>query len=197
MATVVGIVNSGLKKCGAKKRIASLLDGTPNANTALDLYEPTRDDLLRAGNWNFAISRIKLNQSSVAPTFEFDFAYTLPADWLRTIKVHDNEPGRGVVEYRIEGRSILSNAVQLWLKYIRVVTDPNEMTADFRELFSLALAVEFAIPIADSGTMHDRLERKLEKRMRRVRAADAIEDFPETVPDGTWVAEREGPKETW
>lgn len=192
MASVVGIVNSGLSKVGAKSFITSFTDGSPNADPAARLYEPVRDDLLRAHNWNFAVKRAKLAQSSTTPAYEYDYAYALPADWLRTMKVHSNEDGAGDVQYRIEGRFVLSDSNDIYLTYVSQVTDPNIMTADFRELLALALAVEFAIPVANSSAMRERLETTLSKRMRRVRASDAIEDYPERVPDGSWVTSRNG-----
>ena len=91
-------------------RITSLTDGSNNANAANDVFDEVRDNLLRAHNWKFALKWVKLAQSNTSPVFEFDNAYVLPADWIRTVSVHDNDAGVGTVLYKegeIDGQGVL------------------------------------------------------------------------------------------
>ncbi|MGE0255080.1 MAG: hypothetical protein AB7N54_13065 [Alphaproteobacteria bacterium] len=187
MADAVGIVNSALLKIGARATVTALTEGTPNANAAAALYPKVRDDLLRAHAWNFAAARVRLAELAVPPAYGFARAFALPGDWLRTVAVHDSEAGQGAVAYRMEGGAVLSDAAALWLAYVRRVTDANEMTADFRETLALALAVELALPVANSGTLRDRLEATLRRRLRQARGIDAVEDFPPAFPAGSWA----------
>ena len=187
MADVVGIVNSSLLKIGARATITALTEGTPNANAAAALYPRVRDDLLRAHAWNFAIARSRLAALATPPEYGFARAFALPEDWLLTIAVHDNDAGRGAVAYRIEGGAIVTDAAAIWLAYVRRVTDANEMTADFRETLACALAVELAVPVANSGTLRERLEDTLRRRLRQARGIDAVEDFPPAFPAGSWA----------
>lgn len=190
MATETGICNSALLKVGGR-RISSLTENKKNAVICNELYATLRDDLLRQHAWNFAVKRRKLAQLSAVPTYEFDFAYQMPTDWLRTLAVHNNDGGYGRVEYRIEeSRTLLSSADEIWLKYVRLVTDPNEMTSDFRELLATYLGRELAIPIAESNTLWDKLDGELRRRLRRARSADSIEDFPDRRPEGSWAEAR-------
>ena len=76
------------------------------------------------------------------------------------------------------------------ITYVRKVTDPDEMSPDFRELLSLALAVKFASPVAESGGLHERLENKFNRRLRRVKGVDGNEDFPQQFPEGSWASVR-------
>lgn len=191
MASDIGIVNSALLKIGASKTIVSLTDDTPNAIKANAIFDIVRDALVRGGGWNFATTRVQLAQSTTIPAFDYDFAYPLPADWLRTLRVYDNDAGGGTVEYRIEGTSILSYATEIWLLYLRRVTDPNVMTADFRELLSLKLAVELAIPVANSKSLRSELLREFKRERRTVGTASAIEDFADRFPDGSWLTTRQ------
>src|SRR5687768_15522866 len=101
MPSDTDVVNVAMRLIG-QSPIVSLSDGTANANTADDLYEAVRDDLLRSHPWNFATKRVQLARSATTPGFEFDYAYVLPADWLRTISVHDNDAGHGTILYRTE-----------------------------------------------------------------------------------------------
>jgi hypothetical protein len=144
MASSTDIVNEALRLLKAE-RITSLTDGSNNANKANDIYEEVRDTLLRGHNWNFATKRQKLALSATAPTFEFDNAFPLPSDWIRTISVHDNDAGSGTVLYREEevaGQgAIVTSADELWIRYVYRVTDPNRMASDFRTALAYAIAV--------------------------------------------------------
>lgn len=190
MATEIGICNSALSKIGVTRAIASLTEGSKTANACNEQYVKLRDDLLRAHTWNFAITRAELQASATAPASEYDFAYQLPSDWIRTVAVHDNDAGEGAVEYRIEGRQILANAPRAWLKYVKRVVDPNEMPADFREALALMLAAELAAPIANSNTLKTTLAAEFQRKHRKAKSTDAVEDYPESMPAGSWVTAR-------
>ena len=195
MASDTDIANVAMRLLKAE-RITSLTDGTTNANKANDVYTEVRDDLLRAHNWNFATKRQKLAQSSTAPVFEFENAYPLPADWIRTVSVHDNDAGAGVVLHREEEvanqGAIVTSADELWIRYIYRVTDPNRMSADFRTAFSYALAL--AIPGIPnlSVSREERLTAEASKRLRRAKHSDAVGSTPERRPVGSWVTVRSG-----
>ena len=190
------VVNRALRQIGATP-IASLTDGSTSANAADDVYEETRDELLRSHPWNFATKRQQLAQSSTDPTFEFDHAYPLPSDWLRTVSVHDNDAGHGTILYRMETindnqRAIITSSDEVYLRYVYQVTDPNLMTADFRAALSAALARELSLAIASSNSVHDRMSIRADRLLNKARSSDAVGSFPELRPRGSWAASRGG-----
>lgn len=189
MASEVGICNSALVKIGAS-RIVALDEGSKNANVCSELYSKLRDDLLRSHVWNFATVRLKLARLASTPVFGFAYEYQLPVDWLRTLSVHDNDRGQGFVEYRIEGRRLRSSAENLYLRYIRIVTDANEMPSDFREALALMLSRDITIPIAQSNALREIMSAAFRDALGRAKSADALEDFPEALPEGSWVTVR-------
>ena len=192
MASETGICNSALLKIGAT-RITSLTQGTKNANACQELYPTLRDDLLRQHAWNFAVKRRKLAQLSDEPTYEFDHAHQLPTDWLRVLAVHGDDAAYSIPEYRIEeSKTLLASVDEVWLTYVRQVTDPNEMTSDFRQVLSGYLARELAVPIAESNTLWERMDVEYRRGLRRARSVDSIEDFPVKRPDGSWLTARRG-----
>ena len=190
MASEVGICNSALIKLGAAS-IMSLGDGSRNAALCNEQYGKLRDELLRAHPWNFAVARQKLAKLADAPAYEFAGAFQLPADWLRTVAVHDNDAGAGWVPYRIEGRTLLSDADALWLRYVRRVTDPNDMTASFRESLAWRVAADLAQAITQSSTIQDLMSRGFERSVVAARSVDAIEDWPDAQPPSDWVTARQ------
>ena len=189
MASETGICNEALSEIGAAS-ILALDQDDKNARECNKRYASLRDKLLRAHPWNFAVARAKLGQLSAAPTYEFDFAYQLPSDWLRILSVHDNDAGVGPVEYRIEGRKVLSGAGELWLRYIRRVTDPNTFDELFTEALIFRLAWALARPLTQSGTLEELKRKAFEAVMRKARGVDAQEDFAEALPEGSWVTDR-------
>lgn len=195
MSSDTAIANQALRLLKAN-RITSLTDGSNNANAANDVFAEVREELLRSHNWNFATKRQQLAQLSAVPVFEFDHAYGLPSDWVRTVSVHDNDAGAGTVLYREEEFNdqgvILSSADELWIRYIYRVTDANRMPADFRTAFAYALAL--AIPGVPnlSAAREERLEQRATQRLRRAKHSDALGSAPERRPAGSWVTSRGG-----
>lgn len=189
------VINTAARRVGAEP-ITSLTDGTKTANVANDIYTEIRDNLLRSHPWNFATKRVKLAQSATAPGFEFDHAYALPSDWLRTMSVHDNDAGHGTILYRMEQiagqRAIVTSSDQVYLRYVARVEDPNLMTSDFRNVLELHLAAAFAIPLASSNTLLELLSTQANRALAQARSTDAMGSFPELRPRGSWAASRGG-----
>ena len=176
--------------------ITSRTDGSSTANTVDELFDEVRDDLLRSHPWNFATKRVKLAQSSTTPVFEFDFAYPLPADWIRTISVHSNDAGHGTVLHRMEliesQRAIIVSADQIFLRYVFQVIDPNLMAPDFRRAFELALARDLSVPLASSNTLQDQIDKQFRRKMAQARSSDAIGASAELRPQGSCASARGG-----
>jgi hypothetical protein len=189
MADVTGICNSALAKIGAA-RITALEEGSKNASLCAELYERCRDDLLRAHTWNFATARVKLAREAPPPAFGYDYRYALPADWVRCVDAYGDDTGTARIVYRVEGDALISDAEDLYLRYIRRVEDANLMPADFREALACLLARELAIPIAQSNTLEEKLEARFRTRLRRARTTDGLEDHVEPMPLGAWAEVR-------
>jgi hypothetical protein len=195
MADQVGIANSALRKIGAG-RINAFDDGDKNANAVSELYDALRLELLRTHNWNFAVRWMKLPRLTATPAAGFQYFYALPADWVRTIQVSDSDAGDGDVDYREESDGtalrIACSAAEVWARCVLDVSDPNQMTPDFREALACALARDLAIPIAQSNTLREEMKDAAERAVRRAKSADAISDRPDPRPSGTWAAIRAG-----
>jgi hypothetical protein len=195
MASEVVIANTALRRLGANT-ITSFMEGSKSANCVLDFFEETRDDLLRAHAWNFATKRAKLAQLANAPAFGFDHAYGLPAGWIRTISVHDNDGGFGTVEYKAENQDgqnvLLCSSEDVYLRYVARVTDPNRMPPDFRAALSRRLAAAMALDLTKSNTIKQQCDQEAEDMVRRAKSADAMGSTPERRPSGSWAMSRGG-----
>ena len=168
------IANRGLRLLKAQ-RITSLTDGSANANVVTDVFTEIRDDLLRGHTWHFARRLDKLARLSTAPEFGFDHAYALPSDWIRTVSLHDNDAGLGVVNYEeieVAGVGAIATSIETaFLKYIYTLTDPNRMSADFRTAFDYALVVQMPGISNISAAAWDRLETQATRKLNKAKSS--------------------------
>ncbi len=193
MVATVDVVNVALRRIGSS-RITDIGGDEAEAVVANDLFSEVLDDLLRQHAWNFATKREKLAQLVAVPTFEFDHAYTVPADWIRTVSVHPNDAGAGTMLYREElldsKRVILTSSDDVYLRYVARVEDPNVWSADFRNAMSMILARDMSIPLGNSNTMHESFDKLSRSAVARARSSDAMGSSPERIPRGSWVTRR-------
>lgn len=201
MTADVDVVNYAVRALGGS-RITGLDDGSKVANAASDVYALTRDQVLRSHNWNFATSRAALALLGDAPAFGFDYQHALPADWIKTVSVHDNDAGLGAVEFKEETysgqRVILSNSNTIYLRYISRVEDPNLYTADFIVSFAVELAMRLAWAVPNSSTIKADLEKEVTRLVTGAKSRDSQGQTPERRPAGSWVTSRHGwPSARW
>ena len=195
MNSVTALVNGALERIGGEL-ITSLDDGSVNANRVLQVYADVRDGLLATNDWSFAAKRVQLAQLAAAPAFEFEYAYALPADWLRTIAVHDNDAGVGTFPYRQENQDgikvLLASREQVYLRYVFRLEDPTYWTPAFKLAMVYALARDLAIPIASSNAMEARFAQKASAQLAQARSIDSMGSFPNQRPLGSWASSRGG-----
>lgn len=204
--TVTTICNYALRLIGATT-ITAIDSGEKNADRCQDIYEFLRNDLLRSHQWNFATKYVKLDsddRNATAPAHTYDYAYDLPADWLRTISCHDSDTGLGTVDFQeIEVGAgndgvIATSVEEVYLKYIYLVTDVTRMPADFVMALQLALARDLAIPVANSNTLENQLAQKATRALLRAKSADALGAPPVRRPAGSWATSRQSwPSSRW
>ena len=93
----VAIANLALQKLGSG-HITSLSQDDPSARAVNACYEQIRDMELRKHPWNFARKRTTLAPDATTPSFDFDYAFPLPSDCLRSAvarDVHSNRARKG------------------------------------------------------------------------------------------------------
>tara|TARA_R110002020_G_scaffold379230_1_gene590394 strand:+ start:3234 stop:3827 length:594 start_codon:yes stop_codon:yes gene_type:complete len=195
MPSKVDVANRALRMVGAT-RITSFTQGTPSANAVNDIYDEILKELLASAKWKFAKKRSNLARSSTTPVYEFDYAYAMPSDWLRTIDVHDNDNGTGNFEYRegqVGSQNVLeTDSEQVYLTYVYFEQDPNLMTSTFRSALSTALGRDLAVPLSESGTLQTRLESRATRTLFKAMSVDATGSVPKSRPMGSWGTARSG-----
>ena len=182
MASTVDMCNSALNLLGAST-ISSLTEDTKNARLCNQRYEPIRNRVMRSHNWNCLIKRVQLAQDSTAPVVEYSYAYTLPTDCLRVLKIHNGSTDsiKSALDYKIEGRKVVTDETTIYLVYIALITDPNEFDSYLREAISHQLAADICYAITNNSTLANNYMTRADERLREARFIDATENALDTV----------------
>ena len=182
MASVVNMCNSALNLLGAST-IAALTDDTKNARLCNQRYEPVRNRVFRSHAWNCLHKRLQLAQNSTAPVVEYDHAYALPSDCLRVLKIHNGSTDSiaSALDYKLEGRNIVTDIDTVFLIYIALDTDPNNYDTYLRESISHQLAADLAYAITNNATLANQYMTRADERLREARFIDATENSLGTI----------------
>jgi len=186
MASKVGMCNAALRKVGANT-INSLTEGSEEARICNERFDEILDTLLQLHPWNFALHRAELSVTLPAPAFGYTNKYLLPTNPY-CLKVESEDAG---YDYVIEGRYLLSNYGTIKIKYIKRITDVNDLSAAFRECFSDYLAGELAVPLTGSLQLKGLMLQQFGASFKWARLRDAQEGTPETQPEGSWITTRQ------
>ena len=182
MASVVNICNSALNLIGAST-ISALTEDTKNARLCNQRYEPVRNRVFRGHNWNCLIKRVELAQNSTAPVMEYSYAYALPSDCLRVLRIYNGTTNsiESDLEYKIEGKNVITNQTTVYLVYTSLDTDPNNYDAYLREAISHQLGADLAYAITNNATLAKNLMARADERLREARFIDSTENSLETI----------------
>jgi len=136
---------------------------------------------------------------SDAPLFDWQFAYQLPTDYIRSITVNGEAAGTSQASWEIEGDLLLSNCEKAEIVYIRRVDQVSLWDDGFNKAFATALAAAVTPVITSSMGMADRLESKAEQAIVKAGGANMAEDRPRCIlahQDSEWMKARLG-KGNW
>ena len=182
MASVISMCNSSLNLLGAST-ISALTDDTKNARLCNQRYEPVRNRVFRSHAWNCLHKRVQLAQNSTAPIVEYDHAYALPSDCLRVLKIHNGTTDSiaSALDYKLEGRNIVTDIDTVFLIYIALDTDPNNYDTYLRESISHQLSADLAYAITNNATLANQYMARADERLREARFIDATENSLGTI----------------
>lgn len=169
------------------------------ARIANERFDTIRDALLREYKWNFATKIVSIAGSPLAaPAFGFRYESPLPSGsaasalpyCLRIWRVNTTSA------WAVRGRTVLSAQIPpLTIEYVYRET----VVANYDPLFTELLGAHMAVLLLGTlGTMEGRkriqaLQSFLRDRRAEARRADAMEQSPDTLGDGsggTWIQSR-------
>jgi len=191
MASVVDMCNSALNLLGAST-ISALTDDSKNARLCNQRYEPVRNRVFRSHAWNCLHKRVQLAQNSTAPVIEYTYAYALPSDCLRVLKVHNGTTDSiaSSIDYKLEGKNIVTDEGTIYLIYIALDTDPNNYDTYLQESISHQLAADLAYAVTNNATLAEKYMTRADERLREARFIDATENSLGTIESSEFTDAR-------
>ena len=155
--TEVNICNLGLGWMGANL-ITSLDDETTEARLCKVNYPFARDAVLEMRDWTFACSRQIIAPEQENPEFGYGAKFLLPGKCIRVRRVSD-EPDFTNTSFmwEKEGRSILCDAGQIYVKFIERIVDPTYFSPSFAQAVAARLGMELCLPLSASAETHKTL----------------------------------------
>lgn len=194
----IDICNQALLKVGADT-IASLDTSTSDTEAEIRsaklcnvFFDQAIEEVVRIYGWNCCIKRAIPSKLTDAPTFEFDFAFQLPNDCIRVLNVYDTkEAYDDRVKYVIEGRTILCDQNEIYLKYTHVPTDVSTLDPLTTQVLILKLAIMLAVPLQHELKMSQALINEYEKIvLPYARSVDTFENSDFHYPESETILSR-------
>lgn len=121
---------------------------------------------------------------AVIPEFEWDRAFSLPADYLRLIKVEDD------AKFVIEGSRLLTGESSVKIQYIAQITDESSFSMAFISALSARLAAELAMPLTEDADTAKVMFELYKEKLRKAKGIDAQEGTGQQEEDLSWEEAR-------
>ena len=138
-------------------------------------YVLTRQALLMAYNWNFALKSYAIPRGGTPSVSDYDDYYVFPNDYLKLRAIADPTIPIGRRKYEIQGRNLFysnSNATSLDVWYTRDETDISLYPALFIMLFAQELAIILGKKITARSSIIKDIKADREETRRLARAMD-------------------------
>ena len=171
MSSIVQICNSALNQLGASS-ITALTENSKNARLCNERYETIRDAVFRSHPWNCLVTRVQLAQDTDTPAWGFSYQYTLPSDCLRVLTILNYD-----ADYKIEGRKLLINESSVFMLYLKIETDVNQLDILLRETIAAGLASDIAYAITSNMAVSKLMIEKYGLKLSEARHTDASEGY--------------------
>lgn len=185
MASDVDIANEALALvAGPGGGFTSFADQSREAQLCQRFYETSRDAVLEAANWWFAIKTATLSAPTTGDTYdnlvESGDTYALPSDCLRPIELM---PADEVTTDWVctAGRLLVTAQPSPILRYVAKIDDPSQFTPTFIKALAAYMAWQLAYPVTES----------------RAKAADMYEHYKEMVKEARTVSGSVGRQARW
>jgi hypothetical protein len=164
MPSKTDIANMALGRVGAQRIMDLNDDSSKSARVVRDFFEASVREVSRLAEWQCLKQRATLTRLAQAPEFGWTYAYQLPVEFIRLVKLNGvdyrGQPGD---DHEVEGRTLLTDHEEAKIEFIAY----KEETADYDPLFVKAivakLAAEIAVPIRQDEGLAARLMQEFEQ----------------------------------
>jgi len=185
----VGICNLALGWLGAQK-ITSIGDASVNAELCAANWDATRDAVLEARAWTFAVKRVQVAADATPPAYGWGARFLLPTDCIRVLEAGDGTTASDIEWQREEGYLVTDQASTLYVKYLARIEDTVQWTAGFVQAMAYRLAFALAMPITENAGLQSALWALYAKVLQDAGARDGMQGRSEKRPESTLTYRR-------
>ncbi len=178
------IVNDALALIGAE-RIISLNDDSPTARLFKEQFAKTRDALLEAHPWRFAMARAALSRTTETPAYGYAYYFNLPTNLLRIVETENPD-----VEWEREGQYLATDESSINIRYIQKITAPGHFSNNFSKALAAKLAYENCYAIVQSLELKEKLKENYVQALGEARSYSAQEASPRAPYAKSWLNSR-------
>lgn len=158
--TDVQICANALVRLGAQP-IQSFDDGTDIATFCDTIYDAKKKYLLSSYPWRFSMKFMQLSRDATAPTAQWDYQYTLPADRVQSgfpeVYTSDDTNATPIRSFDIVGNKLMTNEDEIWVKY-QYNVDETLWPEYFTELMVMVMKAELAQLVTDNTQLYQEIK---------------------------------------
>lgn len=145
-----------------ERELTSLDDGSSFGRFVAREFGYVRDETLKAHPWHFNKALAVLAPNAAAPAFQWKYAYTLPADYIRLEPIRTVYPNGPKVPYQLMSRKVYTNTgPALKIIYGQKLTNAAEFDPLFARVLGCRLAQLACIRITGKANYYDKASQQL------------------------------------
>jgi len=182
-ASKVSICNGALIKIGVDP-IDSISEDTRQAEVLNRIYDNKLDYVLNKHDWDFAIKRDTLAQSTTVPEYEYTYCYQLPTDCIYIIDVYEDD------DWKVEGNFILSDEETCQIKYIYARPSEAYLSPIFCEALEFYIAASVCNLLTDDKGSYDRMMDGYNKVIKDAKWRDSLQKATKYMKEPTVITVR-------
>ena len=200
MATGSGITeiaNIALTNLGEATVSDVTTDNNERARLINSRFDDIRDTVFRSHPWNVTVRRTVLSAVEATPNWGYKYSFPFPTNvgadgnaenCIRVLGLQDH-----TTPYRIEGKSILTDASTINVKWQARGLDMTTLDSILRSVIGLRIAWELAEPLTGKTSLKDEMYKKYAVSLQEARSLDAQEGGSvERIEINTWLDARLG-----
>lgn len=180
-----------------KETIADTVDTEVTAvNVFTNAWDGVVEEAFNEGDWNiFKVSAALALNLVVTPSSGWTYVFDYPDDYLRTVTVSTSPFFHNVhMHFADEGGYLHANTDTLYLRYISnaMMDDLDKWPTMFWRYVALKLAFETCGRLTGGTGLRDRLEKQVDRALRKAKSVDARNENNKQLGPGSWLRARGG-----
>lgn len=184
MSIKIEICNLALSRIGANA-ISALTDSSKEARELNKIYEPTKEIVLSAHDWNCARRRASLVLSTDTIN-GWDYVYAVPSDCLVARSIYTSDPSikipfESAIRATTNVKRIYTNEESAELIYTSNLTDASLFEPMLVNAFAFLLAADLSQPLRGKLDMHNIMMQRYNMAIEAAKPLSANQN--EKAPD--------------